>query len=253
MNQQVVDQPVINQQPLPGNTYTSGVPPQSISARLPEFTFRRYHNALPQQQQIPGQRPSQAELPPNTNQSNGSPQRTSQIFARGSLRVFTTRPIARRANNGQYLTSERDRLQNSTAEDRFLAAGMAPPSQTWGSTRRPGIASGRRDGEPRNQHLTNFVEDVIAISQRYPGASDDQFASLLQRHLDSERRLLEIAIEYRREQYHQRMWIRFCHEYLRRELGLADEFSDDVLDWLLVVITVSIGEQDGEHDGCTSE
>lgn len=248
MNQQVVDQPVINQQPLPGNAYTSGVPPQSIGARLPEFTFRRYHNALPQQQGIPDQRPSQAELPLNTNQSNGSPHPRWQIFARGSLRVYTTRPNARRANNGQYLTSERGRVQNSTAEDRFLAAGIAPPSQTWG-----GIASGRQDGEPRNQHMADFAMNVIAIRERHPGASEDEIANLIQDYLNFESRLLELAMDYRREQYDQRMWMRFCHEYLRHELGLAHAFSDDVLDWLLVWVGVSIGEQDGEHDGSTSE
>lgn len=223
-----------------------------INQPLPGLTFGRYYNALPPQQWIPDQTPSQAGLPPNTNQSNGSPHPTSQN-ATDSLHVSATRPNPRRANNGQYLTSERGRLQNSTALDRFHAAGITPPSQTWGSMRRPGIASGRHDGEPRNQHLAIFAENVIAIQQRHPGATQNEIAHFFQEHLDFERRILGVAIQYRREQYHQRMWMRFCHEYLRRELGLADEFSDDVLDWLLAVISNSIGEQDGEHDEGASE
>lgn len=101
--------------------------------------------------------------------------------------------------------------------------------------------------------MADFAMNVIAIRERHPGASEDEIANLIQDYVNFESRLLELAMDYRREQYDQRMWMRFCHEYLRHELGLAHAFSDDVLDWLLVWVGVSIGEQDGEHDGSTSE
>lgn len=243
------NQTAINQPPFPGHPQSGGVPPQAISARLPEFTVSEYYNALPPQQRGSDQRLSQAGFTPNTDQSN----RSAPPNATGSPAVSVNRPTPRRANNSQYLTSERGRLQNSSAEDRFLAAGIAPPLQTWSPVRRPGIALGRHDGEPRNQHLAIFAENVIAIQQRHPGATQNEIAHFIQEHLEFERRILGVAIQYRREQYHQRMWMRFCHEYLRRELGLADEFSDDVLDWLLAVVSNSIGEQGGEHDESASE
>lgn len=88
--------------------------------------------------------------------------------------------------------------------------------------------------------MANFTENVIAINQRHPDASPNEIANLIQEHLNYEPPVFQVAIEYRREQYHQRMWMRFCHEYLRRQLGLEDDFSDAVLQWLAAVVSVSI-------------
>lgn len=247
-------QPPINQSQFPGHASSVGRPPQVIPAGLPEFTVEEYYNALPPQQGRPDQRPSHAAFPPNTNQSSESPHPTSQnatnsphvtvrrLFSRqANTHVTITRRTPRRANTSRYLTSERGLLQNSTAEERFIAAGIAPPSQTSTSIRRPGIPSGRHDGELRNRDMTNFTENVIAINERHPDASPNEIANLIQEHLNFEPPVFQLAILYRREQYHHRMWIRFCHEYLRLQLGLEDDFSDAVLQWLALVVSISIG------------
>lgn len=153
------------------------------------------------------------------------------------------------------LTIERPAIQESSADQRLIAAGIAPPlpreyglagpsGRTPGTAPRrgapaqpedPGIAAQEQERRPLAQ-LVNRLQEIRAAN---PDASDLELATLLRGTLPPPgtlRTLLPPVPRDPENELNEFMWMRFGHEYNMLSLGLQDGFSDAVSAWLDRVI-----------------
>lgn len=142
-----------------------------------------------------------------------------------------------RSNVILYLARERIFAQSSTPEQRLIAAGIDSAS----STRRdpanpeamtPGPLPGpQTGGGPPREVLS---QQPLVFHGEFGELDNSGTRHIIRQSYDDS--LFQNGPRNGRNDYNEMMWTRFRHEYSMREAGLAERFSDAVMDWILRVL-----------------